>query len=185
MFSELIEAPNPERKKCDCCGVHALRSELRNEYFNYKSENGEVVKLSALVPVWSCDACGDGFTDFRAEDLRHEAVCRYLGRLTPSELRDLRENYQCSQGEWARLTGLGVASIKRWESGALIQSLSNDRYLRLLRNRQSFRDLVSLSRSVTPDLAEISFGVFRTEISATASARASTFQLRPSVPVEV
>ncbi|WP_445083489.1 type II TA system antitoxin MqsA family protein [Bradyrhizobium sp. TM233] len=185
MFNQLVGISNAENQRCDCCGAYALNSTIRNEYFNYKSENGEVIQLSAMVPVWSCDACGDSFTDSRAEDLRHEAVCHYLGRLTPSELRDLRENNQCSQAEWSRITGLGIASIKRWESGALIQNLAIDKFLRLLRDRQIFRNLLALATSETAEKINISAGVFRTEISATAYARASTFRLRPTSAAEV
>src|ERR1700704_498892 len=104
MFNQLTGVSDEKKQVCDCCGAHALHSDLKTEYFNYRSESGEIIQLSALVPVWSCDACGDSFTDGRAEDIRHEAVCRYLGRLTPSELRDLRENCQCSQAEWSKVT---------------------------------------------------------------------------------
>jgi putative zinc finger/helix-turn-helix YgiT family protein len=181
MFNQLTGLSDGKMQACECCGAQALHSDLKTEYFNYIAESGEIVQLSARVPVWSCDACGDSFTDGSAEDLRHEAVCRHLGRLTPSELRDLRENFQCTQAEWAKITGLGVASIKRWESGSLIQSLAFDRYLRLLRNRDTFRELKSLDRpNASEKASEFSVGIFRTEISATASVRASVFQLRPA-----
>jgi putative zinc finger/helix-turn-helix YgiT family protein len=180
MFGQLKEVTDEKMQVCDCCGAHALHSELKTEYFNYKSEGGEIVQLSAEVPVWSCDKCGDSFTDGRAEDIRHEVVCRHLNRLTPSELRDLRENFQCSQAEWSKVTGLGIASIKRWESGSLIQGIAIDRYLRLLRNRNTFRELKSILRASEIDEVS-SVVVFRTEISAAASVRASLFELRPPV----
>ena len=52
--------------------------------------------------------------------------------LTPWEIREIRKKHDLSRAAFAELTGLGAASLGRWETGALIQSLANDRYLRLL-----------------------------------------------------
>ena len=66
------------------------------------------------------------------ERLRHEAVCRHLGVLSPAEISGLRKGFGMSRAAFAELTGLGEASLGRWESGAVIQNRANDRYLRLL-----------------------------------------------------
>ncbi len=64
--------------------------------------------------------------------MRHEAVCRHLGLLTPAEIRGLRERYNLSRAAFARMTGFGDATLARWEKGEVVQNASSDRYLRLL-----------------------------------------------------
>lgn len=185
---------NRDAKVCDCCGTASLRASNSIELFNYKNENGEVVQLSAPVVVWSCSECGDSFTDGNAEDARHEAVCKYLGRLSPSQLRDLREGYGQTQAGWAELTGFGIASIKRWESGAFIQNAANDRFLRLLRKRKIFDELRALALqsgeavrtaetigdrgAATAVVQGAIISKFRTTFSPVVCTRAASFELR-------
>src|SRR5207249_4533721 len=66
--------------------------------------------------------------------LHHEAICKTFGFLTPQEIRDLREKkLRMTQEEFAQLTGIGVATISRWERGRLVQNRAMDKYLRLLK----------------------------------------------------
>lgn len=122
--------PNGEVRGCEDCGG---RSTLvwRSAPFAYL-DGDKQVELVASIPVWKCANCGDQYTDSQAEDIRHESVCHYLGRLTPSDIKTFREVYQLTQGRLGEVTGYGVASIRRWETGNQIQSLSADRSLRLL-----------------------------------------------------
>lgn len=179
MPSEVILLPNSETRTCDCCGAHDVRMSHETELFNYKNEDGAVVQLSAQVPAWTCYACGEQFTDDRAEDLRHEAVCAYLKRLCPREIKKLRESSALSQVDWASLTGFGVASVKRWESGALIQGLAQDRYMRLLRDTKNLAALQAMQESAHALMPK---RAFRTSISAETIMHASTFRLRLSSP---
>jgi DNA-binding transcriptional regulator YiaG len=148
---------------------------MRPEFFNYQVDDGHVVTLSATVPVISCSSCGEHYSDDRAEDLRHEAVCRFLGRLTPSDLKSIRGSYGYSQAQWSELTGIGIASIKRWENGNQIQGLAFDRYFRILR---SVRGLDLLKEILAAQTAPLSHKVFRTSLAAHALKDAAAFQLR-------
>lgn len=93
---------------------------------------GARVELSASLPVRICPNCGFKYLDYVGEDLKHEAVCRHLNVLTPRAIKQIRTSKGMTRSEFAKLTGLGEASIGRWERGELIQSVANDRYLRLL-----------------------------------------------------
>jgi putative zinc finger/helix-turn-helix YgiT family protein len=180
MSKQVITLPQGEKRVCDCCRAQAVWMSYATEHFNYKTEQGEVVELSAQVPVWTCEACGDRYTDHRAEEIRHARVCEFLGRLTPAEIRELREAIGYTQSQWADLTGFGVASVKRWESGALIQGLAQDRYMRLLREQRNITALQIMAgiseRPATKKAA------FRTELPAVAVAHAAVFQLRVVTP---
>jgi len=81
------------------------------------------------------------FTDESAEVLKHAAVCKHLGVMTPAEILDLRRRYGLSRGDFARITKLGEASLARWENGNLIQSQAYDQYLSLLKDPGNFERL--------------------------------------------
>jgi putative zinc finger/helix-turn-helix YgiT family protein len=108
--------------------------DTRWEHCPFPYGRGEdAVEISVRLPVRKCRKCSFEFFDEEAEDLRHEAVCRHLGRLTPQQIKDLREKYGFSRADLERITGLGEASIARWERGELIQNAGNDSLLWLLR----------------------------------------------------
>lgn len=115
---------------CDECG-HQVTTTWRDHVFVYGS--GEAAaELAVRLPVRRCDRCDFDYLDEAAERLKHEAVCRHLGMLTPQEIRGIRGRLGLSRAALAKLTGIGEASLSRWESGTKIQTPGYDRYLRLL-----------------------------------------------------
>jgi DNA-binding transcriptional regulator YiaG len=99
--------------------------------FNY-GHGQEAVQIAATLPLRVCGHCDFEYFDKAGQEARHEAVCRHLGVMTPGQIRRLREYHGLSRAEFANLTGLGEATIARWERGALIQNTAHDLYLRLL-----------------------------------------------------
>jgi putative zinc finger/helix-turn-helix YgiT family protein len=116
---------------CGQCGSTRLARSIQNDAFTY-GQDANAVELSVLVPVYSCQECGFSFTTDVAERIRHEAVCRHLGVLTPVEIRNIRSQIGMTRERFATLTGIGTASLARWETGELIQGGGYDKYLRLL-----------------------------------------------------
>ena len=104
------------------------------------------MELAAYVPVHSCSQCGESYTGEEAETIRHEAVCRHRGVLTPAEIRALRREHGMSRAAFSRLTGFGEATLARWERGEVIQNTSSDSFLRLLTSETVLRRLSSLTR---------------------------------------
>jgi len=171
VHNNVISFPAAEIRECAACGQKAVRLSIEEESFPY-GEGSDQIVLHARVPVWTCAQCGERYTDAAAEDIRHAEVCRYLRRLSPSELRAIREKYGLSQQEWAERTALGVASVKRWESGNLIQNAATDRYIRLL------ADPVILARTTwIADMSERAAS-FQTELPQEATQWAAVFVLR-------
>jgi len=117
--------------ECLICGEMAATRTIEQQEFAYRDGAREVA-LHAEIPVIHCEACGETYGAEGAEEAQHETVCRYLGRLTPADIRALRERLGLSQAKLADLTHIGIASIKRWETGALIQNASLDAKLRAL-----------------------------------------------------
>jgi DNA-binding transcriptional regulator YiaG len=115
------------------------------------------------------------YTGEDAEELRHEAVCRHLGRLTPGEIKAIRESYCLTQEKFAEDSGFGVASIKRWELGNQIQSESANNLLLLLRTPRNFL-LVQEANKKRPFQPK-----FRTVMSEITLRQSREFKLR--IPV--
>lgn len=156
---------------CEFCGG---RAETRQEKvsFKYGAGDDEAV-LSVVVPVVHCSDCGESYMGEEAEILRHEAVCKHLGRLTPAQVKAIRDQYELTQEEFAEISGFGVASIKRWEGGNQIQNVSADRLLVLLADVRNFRRAQMLPKKGRPQ------PTFRTNISERTSQEAREFALRP------
>lgn len=129
---------------CPLCGTDEVTTSWKPHVFDYGSGES-VAELSVNVPVHSCASCELEFLDEPAEVLKHEAVCKHLGVLTPAEIRRIRESHGMSRVSFAQVTGLGEASLNRWENGLNIQTHANDRYLRLLKNPRTMRELQALT----------------------------------------
>ncbi|OHC97457.1 MAG: hypothetical protein A2095_04680 [Sphingomonadales bacterium GWF1_63_6] len=127
----MIPAGAAEGEICLFCDAKAATHTLKDQEFVYK-DGGRAIVLHTKVPVVECSACGEAFNGEGAEEAQHAAVCAYLGRLTPAEIRGLRERLGLTQARLAELTQIGIASIKRWEAGNTIQNPSLDAKLRAL-----------------------------------------------------
>ena len=117
---------------CPVCDGNSVTTSWNCHTFDYGSSES-AVELSVDVPVRRCHVCEFEFLDATAERLKHEAVCKHLGVLTPVDIRRIRESHRMSRTQFAQVTGLGEASLNRWENGLNIQNHANDRYLRLLK----------------------------------------------------
>lgn len=117
--------------ECPMCGSDKVTTSMNRHTFSYGS--GETaVELTVDVPVRCCGPCAFEYLDEVAEDLKHEAVCQHFGVLSPAEIRRIREGHRMTRTRFAEITGLGEASLNRWENGLTIQTQAYDRYLRLL-----------------------------------------------------
>lgn len=125
---------------CPECGRGQLRELTRTEEFDFDLGN-EVVKVRAeRVPVKQCDNCGQVLKGPAAAAAQHEAICRTVGLLTPSEIKALRERFGWSQQYLADLTDFGIATVSRWERGRLLQNRSANKVLLAIRDCGPFRD---------------------------------------------
>lgn len=128
----------------DCDGQ--TTTEWRASTYLYGAADS-AVEIAVDLPVRRCGTCGFEFVDDEGERLKHDALCRHLGVLSPNEIRGIRRRHGMSRAEFAGITGLGEATIGRWERGAGIQSVANDRYLRMLGQRDGVSRLSSVLRS--------------------------------------
>ena len=118
-------------RECPQCGKDLIATHWVLDSFKYGTGDSAVT-LQVDLPFRRCQSCDLQFLDHEGERLRHEAVCQHLGLLSPTEVLGIRKVYGMSRSAFAEITGLGEATLSRWENGAVIQNLANDRYLRLL-----------------------------------------------------
>ncbi len=129
-----------EERHCPQCASTRVSTQTATESFPYGLGDDQQF-LTASIPVHTCSACGFRFRDAIAEDIKHEAVCRHLGVMTPSEIHALRDRLGLSRADFANLTRLGDASIARWERGESIQTAAYDQLLYLLMFDDNLRRL--------------------------------------------
>jgi len=92
------------------------------------------VDITVPVESYSCAVCGlkAGTVEQTAKIQRaiSDSYRRAIGLLTGSEIVENRKNLGLSQDDLAKRMNVGIASIKRWETGT-IQSKSMDHALRM------------------------------------------------------
>ena len=152
----------PAAHVCAACGETAATLGVTRQEFRYGSGDAAPT-LHADVPVWSCGACGMEYVDSDGEALQHAAVCLHLGRLNPDQIRSVRTELGLSQKEFADKLLCGIASVKRWETGVVIQNAGIDARMREL----------AAAAPATPQ------PTFRSEFSLEQLRRAAMFRLRP------
>lgn len=138
-----------QSRRCPICDGPAETLWCLHE-FTY-GVGDDAVELSADLPYGRCVACDFEFLDHDGERCKHEAVCRHLGVLSPWEIKDIRLRAKMSRAQFARLSGLGEATLARWEKGLITQNHGNDRYLRLLAQPGGLDRLRALTHEASVD----------------------------------
>lgn len=128
---------------CPACGSESVSSNNETEHFTYRA-GGRDYGVHAVIPVWTCAACNESFLTDAGESARHRAICGAMNRLSPEDILALRQRVAMSRRAFGELSGIGEASLARWEAGELIQNESNDNLLRLLLIDENVRLLASL-----------------------------------------
>ncbi len=131
---------SPTRMKCPECEHGFLVPFNRDEEFDYDLGDVSIKVVAKDVPVERCDSCGMVASGPAAARVRHEAVCRAAGFLTPAEYKSIREELGWSQQHLADLAGFGVATVSRAERGRLMPNRSYDKVLRAIRDCPAFRE---------------------------------------------
>ena len=118
---------------CPTCGTPMVekRSTLRLPV------NGEEIAVPAAAHL-SCPRCREILLRYQdSRRLGEDAIAIYRkkhGLLSADEIRPIRERFDLTQADLARLLRLGANTVSRWESGRNVQSAAMDMLLRLIRD---------------------------------------------------
>ena len=142
------DEPDHDQVPCfDCDGT--TRTVWNTHTFKY-GFGDRAAEITVDLPVNRCPDCGGESLGHEAETLKHRAVCAHLGVLAPDKVRAIRERHNLSSAEFSKLTGIEEATLVRWEAALLIQSVRDDRYLRLLRNAYTMEMLRTIAGGGKP-----------------------------------
>ena len=129
-----------ENTICPECGSSNLKRNQKEYKFPY-GKGTEAVELSAVVEVEKCGDCGFSCMGPAAEKACHDAICDHLGLMKPGQIKALRDYFMLTQAQFSKITGLGEATLSRWERGIIIQNEAYDNYLYLLGLRENLRSI--------------------------------------------
>lgn len=98
-----------------------------------------------------CKNCGDAVLDTSAKsdpfEFAYREYRRRHGLLQPEDVRDWRRSHHLTQDELAKLLGLGIATINRYENGAL-QTEAHDKMLRQAMEPTNLAKLIAKSEGI-------------------------------------
>lgn len=119
------------------------------EDFNVR---GEIISVE--VEFYQCQECGEEFEDSKSAIDPYEIAYREYrtrkGMLQPEDIRDFRIKRGLTQKEFSDLLGIGIATLNRYENGAL-QSEAQDRVIKLAMEPRNFLSLISNSQGILSD----------------------------------
>lgn len=118
---------------CPSCGTLMTETHGRLQV----PVNGESVAVPSAKHL-RCPKCDEIVLRFQdAKRLQEDAIALYRkqhGLISADEIRALRERFELTQAELARLLQLGANTVSRWESGRNVQTAAMDMLLRLIRD---------------------------------------------------
>lgn len=172
-----------QQQRCAQCGAETIDTIQHRHTFRYGAGES-AAELTVDLPVRRCATCGFEFLDRESEKIKLEAICEHLGILSPSGIRRIREHYGMTQAEFAEITGLGTATLVRWESGSMNHTRAYDRYMRLLEDRRTMDELRRLVEPSAPasDRPKTVHSPWR-ELREPGRRRGTGFSLRPKAGV--
>jgi putative zinc finger/helix-turn-helix YgiT family protein len=99
--------------------------------------NGEEISVRSVLHL-RCPKCDEiVLRSSDARRLQEDAIAFYRKKhrlFSADEIRALRERFDLTQADLARLLHLGANTISRWESGRNVQTEAMEMLLRLLRD---------------------------------------------------
>ena len=147
-MSKLVRCP-------ECGAVVEPESRSASETWNVR---GDEIQVEGKLNY--CPSCGSLFLDEAYDRLQEAAYRSYRQKhclMTPDDIRGIREGYGFSQELFSRILGIGVASLRRYEGGAL-QTPAIDA---LLHSAKTPKSLMSLFERNQGDLSASEVGSVR------------------------
>jgi putative zinc finger/helix-turn-helix YgiT family protein len=133
----------------NCEKESPLRIVRKAEEFDVR---GEIIVVE--VEFYQCQECGAEFENSKSTIDPYETAYREYrarkGMLQPEDIRETRIERGLTQKEFSDLLGIGIATLNRYENGAL-QSEANDRVIKLAIEPRNFLNLISNSQGILSD----------------------------------
>lgn len=131
-----------DKTLCSLCGEGHMTPRTEDTVTEYRGQQGTVTLQYA-----ECDVCGSEVVGDAEGRANKRAVLHFRktvdGLLTGEEIRAIREKYQLTQAQAARLFGGGPVAFSKYENDDVAHSEAMDNLLRLVRRSdEAFWELV-------------------------------------------
>ena len=124
-------ADKPYPWTCGNCAQKTVQPVIGDYATQFKHDGKLYDIVLSQVEIPTCQNCGTVQTGIDLGDKVTKALREKVGLLTPIEIKQQRTALNLNQEQLGECIGAAKESISRWETGALIQSISTDRLLRM------------------------------------------------------
>jgi len=128
--------------------------EQKSIFTRIKHQESLIIKGEEIIinaEYCKCDSCGDEVlipgVNPDPFELAYREYRKRHGFLQPEEIRTWRRLHKLTQSELASLLGLGIATLNRYENGA-IQNEAHEKLLRLIMDPSGYAKLLSHSSDI-------------------------------------
>jgi putative zinc finger/helix-turn-helix YgiT family protein len=126
-----VMADKPYPWTCGQCAQRTIEPVVKDYQIAFKHD-GKLHQITLpQVEVPTCGNCGTEQTDIQISRQVTSELRRKIGLMFPDEIRQQRTALGLNQEQLGECIGAAKESISRWETGALIQSVSTDKLLRM------------------------------------------------------
>ena len=128
---KILMADKPYPWTCGNCAQKRVEPVVRDYTVDFKHDGKLHNIVLSQVEIPTCQNCGNVQTGIELGEKVTKALREKVGLLFPEEIRQQRTALNLSQEQLGECIGAAKESISRWETGALIQSVSTDKLLRM------------------------------------------------------
>jgi len=119
---------NPQ---CFQCGGECEQRIAPPHTYKMKYDGGTYQVLVDNMPEWYCRDCDVSVIDEESDPFLQAALRKYIGLLSPEQIRAGLKKLKLSQEKFAEQLGCAAETVSRWLNGAVLQSRTYDRFMRV------------------------------------------------------
>lgn len=124
-------ADKPYPWTCGNCAEKRVHPVVQDYSTQFKHDGKLYDLLIRNLAIPTCENCGERLFGIEHGDKVTQALREKVGLLSSEDIKQKRAGLGLSQEQLGECIGAAKESISRWETGALIQSVSTDRSLRM------------------------------------------------------
>ena len=117
--------------RCHQCGEDLVARVAPPHLRKLRYEGSPYDVLIEGLPEWHCETCDLSVTDEDGDPVLQAALRKHIGLLSPEQIRAGLKSLNLSQDAFADRIGCAAESISRWLNGAVLQSRTYDRLMRI------------------------------------------------------
>lgn len=117
--------------QCFQCGGECEKRIAPPHAYKMKYDGGTHEVLVDNMPEWHCRVCDVSVVDEESDRFLQEALRKHIGLLSPDQIRAGLKKLDISQDKFAAQLGCAAESVSRWLNGAVLQSRTYDRFMRV------------------------------------------------------